>query len=174
MEITPSVELSLEQFLDMQAALQLRMPPPNRDPSILVGDERATFLVWNCYALMDELHEAMDETGWKPWATSRHLDADKFLKEMVDAWHFFMNILLVVGGEKGWTREQLASEFTRLYVEKNQVNATRQEQGYDGLSTKCPNCKREMTETNTLFHFDLMGKSFCTETCAEQFAGAVS
>lgn len=168
------IELKLSEFFDMQAQLQLKMPPPNRDPSALVGDDRATFLVWNCYALMDELHEAMDETGWKPWATSRHLDAEKFLKEMVDAWHFFMNILLVVGGEMGITREELAQRFTQLYVEKNKVNAARQQDGYDGLSSKCPQCKREITETNTLFHYELMGKVFCTETCAEQYSGAVS
>lgn len=174
MENTPPIELKLSEMLERQRRLQLKMPPPNRVPADLRGDERATFLVWNCYALMDEIHEAMDETGWKPWATSRHLDADKMLKELVDAWHFFMNIMLVVGGEKGWTVEQLAHEFSSAYMAKNMKNEQRQQEGYDGISSKCPNCKREITETNTLFHFELMGKVFCTETCAEQFAGAVS
>lgn len=166
--------LHLNEFLEMQRKLQLRMPPPNRVPADLRGDDRATFLVWNMYALMDELHEAMDETGWKPWATSRHLDADKMLKEMVDAWHFFMNVLLVIGGEKGWSTDELAAAFSDAYEHKNAVNAERQAEGYDGLSSKCPHCKREITETDSLFHFPFMGKTFCTEVCAAEFTATPS
>ena len=134
-------------MLEMQRQLQLKMPPPNRVPGDLRGDERAAFVVWNAFALEDEVHEAVAEMGWKPWATSRHLNVEPMLKEMVDAWHFFMNILLVIAGEAGWTVDQLAEEFTKVYLAKNAVNAARQADGYDGVSSKCPKCKRELSET---------------------------
>ena len=137
----------LSMMLEMQRELQLKMPPPNRVPADLRGDDRATFMVWNAYALFDEVHEALDEMGWKPWATSRHLNAEPMLKEMVDAFHFFMNMLLVIGGEMGWSIEQLADEFTKRYIAKNAVNAERQKEGYDGVSSKCPKCHRELSET---------------------------
>jgi len=136
----------LARMLDMQRRLQLSMPDPNKVPADLRGDERAAFLTWNAWALSDEVHEMMGETGWKPWATSRHLNVEQALKEMVDAWHFFMNILLVIGGEAGWTTEQLAAEFIDRYVAKNAVNAARQADGYDGVTSKCPRCRRELSE----------------------------
>ena len=155
-------------MLELQRELQLKMPPPNRVPADLRGDERATFMVWNAYALTDEVHEAVAEMGWKPWATSRHLNGAPMLKEMVDAWHFFMNMLLVIGGEMGWTIEELADEFTKAYLKKNQVNAERQEQGYDGVSTKCPNCKRELSEVDQLARVSAQGVEYCTQDCADQ------
>ena len=133
-----------EMMLEMQRELQLKMPPPNRVPGDLRGDDRATFMVWNTYACTDELHEAMAEMGWKPWATSRHFHSEAMLNEMVDAWHFFMNMLLVIAGEQGWNTQELADQFTKRYLIKNSVNVQRQEEGYDGVSSKCPLCKREL------------------------------
>ena len=75
----------LSMMLEMQRKLQLVMPPPNRVPADLRGEERATFVTWNMFAIEDELHEAIAEMGWKPWATSRHLNVDAMLKEMIDA-----------------------------------------------------------------------------------------
>jgi len=167
------MEDRLSKMIQMQRELQLRMPPPNQVPGALRGDERANFVTWNMFAMEDELHEAIAEMGWKPWATSRHLNAPAMMKEMVDAWHFFMNVMLVIGGELGITNDDdLAEYFYELYHNKNQVNSERQKEGYDGLSSKCPQCHRETTETNSLFHFDLLGKTFCSETCAEQYSGA--
>lgn len=144
------MEDNLTLMLEMQRQLQLKMPPPNRVPGDLRGDERATFIIWNAYALDDEIHEAIAEMGWKPWATSRHLNPLPMLKEMVDGWHFFMNILLVIAGEMGWSTSEMATEFTKLYISKNAVNAARQEEGYDGVSSKCPYCHRELSDLDPL------------------------
>lgn len=142
------MEDRLRLMLEMQRELQLKMPPPNRVPADLEGDERAAFMVWNAYACTDELHEALGEMGWKPWATSRHFNSIAMLKEMVDAWHFFMNMLLVIAGDLSWTTDELADEFCKAYINKNLVNAERQKVGYDGVSSKCGNCHRELSEVD--------------------------
>lgn len=154
----------LATMLEMQRDLQLKMP--SGDPALLEGDARAAFVTWNVTALADEIHEALAEMGWKPWATSRHLNPDAMLKEMVDAWHFFMNILLVIGAELDLTPEELSANFFRAYTKKNQVNVERQAGGYDGVSTKCPNCKRELSETHPNHWVETTdNRTFCTPSC---------
>lgn len=130
-------------MLEMQQELQLVMPPAGRDPATLRDDVMAEFMRWNAFALEDEIHEAMQEVGWKPWATSRHINYEAFLKEMVDAFHFFMNMLLCAG--QGRKPAVIAEDFTILYIAKNAENAQRQQEGYDGVKDKCPVCKRETT-----------------------------
>jgi len=162
----------LTWMLEMQRELQLKMP--SGDPALLEGDARAQFLTWNVTALTDEIHEALGETGWKPWATSRHLRPFPMLKELVDAWHFFMNILLVIAAEAGLTEEELMDKFVEAYETKNKVNAQRQADGYDGVSTKCPSCKRELSETNSFQHitgFDQ--KVYCSPACWAKAPGTV-
>lgn len=110
--------------------------PPRLDP-----EARADYIRWNILALEDELHEAMDEVGWKPWATSRHFNREPYLKELVDAYHFLMNLVLVAM-EPGQNCDDLASEFARLYTKKREINLTRQKNKYDGVSGKCAECGR--------------------------------
>ncbi len=87
----------------------------------------------NVLALENEPHEALAETGWKPWATSNHINVERFHGELVDAWHFFMNLML----HSGMTAETL----TTLYYAKREINITRQNNGYTGVTEKCPGCK---------------------------------
>lgn len=89
-------------------------------------------------ALQDELHEFLAETGWKPWATSRHVNADAAKGELVDAFHFFMNLCLAV--------DMGPAELFDRYMEKRQRNAERQLEGYDGVEGKCPVCKRALDD----------------------------
>lgn len=140
------------------------------DPRYLEGDEMADFMRWNAFALTDEIHEAMQEIGWKPWASSRHINHEAFISEMVDGFHFFMNMLLC--GCQGWSPEQIADEFTRRYIEKNAVNAQRQQEGYTGLE-KCRQCGRDMKEQlkfgayrNTAHPDEI----FCSKVCSEDYA----
>jgi dimeric dUTPase (all-alpha-NTP-PPase superfamily) len=114
------------------------------DPTKLEGAERAAFLHWNLVALDDELHEALQEVSWKPWAKADFLNREAFLKEMVDAFHFFMNILMIAAPE-GDLR-QLSIDFIDGYLAKKKINAQRQVDGYDGVTSKCPNCHRELSE----------------------------
>lgn len=127
------------EFRDALAdQLELQKQAYKKDPTKLDEEERADFIRWNMLALEDELHEALAETGWKPWATSRHLNREAFKGEMVDALHFFMNLLIAADID--------ADEFLEGYQAKRLKNAKRQEEGYDGVSSKCPECKAALDD----------------------------
>lgn len=121
----------------------------NNDPTQMTTEEAIAFIHWNITALTDELHEVLGEIGWKPWATSRHINGEAAFKEMIDAWHFFMNILLALGPYVTDDMQQLAAKFQNAYFEKHEVNRKRQEEGYDGVSGKCKLCKRDLKEAST-------------------------
>jgi dimeric dUTPase (all-alpha-NTP-PPase superfamily) len=82
---------SLQMILDNQRKLQLKSY--GVDVSTLDGEERAAYIRNMSLALTDELHEALNETGWKPWATSRHLNRAAFAGEMIDVLHFWVNLI---------------------------------------------------------------------------------
>lgn len=137
------------------------------DPQLLQGDHMAEFVTWNFAACVKELSEATDEVGWKPWATSRHINQPQFNKEMVDAFHFFMNLLLVGNPDK--TVDQIVDEFCRFYIEKNMVNAKRQDEGYDGVSGKCANCHRDLSEVDPQGKSHRNGHWLCSYKCATEY-----
>lgn len=85
-------------------------------------------------ALEDEIHEALNEMGWKPWASSRHFHTEAVRGELIDAYHFLMNLMLMAG-----MNEEMVDE---MYRKKNAKNLQRQQDGYDGVAGKCPLCKR--------------------------------
>lgn len=160
--------MSLAKMLQKQLELQIEKMKDG-DPRQLEGDALADFIRWNAYALEDELHEATRETGWKPWATSRHVNHQRFMEEMVDAFHFFMNLLLAGSGVED--PEELAAWFQELYYAKNAKNARRQDEGYDGISTKCPGCHRDFEEVNPGLGGDRYAKDnviYCTKECADE------
>lgn len=127
-------EISRIQFmLNVQRELQI-MYLDGKAPFDLEPEAKMDYLRTQFLSLEDELHEAMQETGWKPWATSNHINREAFKGELVDAWHFFMNLMLAVG--------MTGDELYMGYIEKSAVNRKRQEDGYDGVTTKCPGCKR--------------------------------
>lgn len=131
---------ALCQMMDRQNALQ--RDSFGHDFTTMTEEERVLFARDQILALLDEMHEALAEIGWKPWATSRHMNRDAFVGELVDAWHFLMNLLL--------SAHVTPEEFFSLYVAKNEKNARRQNDGYDGVSTKCPGCKRAYDDTAVL------------------------
>ena len=72
------------------------------------------------------------------------MNEDAAKGELVDVFHFFMNLCMVahMGPE----------ELMQRYIEKRNVNAKRQEEGYDGVSTKCPECKRALDDPAVQCH----------------------
>lgn len=141
---------TLQALVESQRQLQLESFG-GVDPAGHEGDARADFIRWNVLALEDELHEALAETGWKPWATSRHLNRVAYLGELVDAFHFFMNLCIVAG----ITGEEIAQG----YYAKRAVNVKRQEDGYDGVTGKDETGRA--TDEPCMQHF---GGSYCTKT----------
>lgn len=99
----------------------------------------ARSLTENALAAHVELDEAMAEVGWKSWTTKRGwVNRAAFLTEIVDEQHFIANMLVAVG----ITDE----EYEAAYQAKQQVNRDRMASGtYDGVSDKCPACKRAYT-----------------------------
>lgn len=120
-------------MLDRQKQLQFLINK-GKDINEFTDEERMEAFRINALALMAELVEALDETGWKPWAASNHLNVEAFHGELVDMFHFFMNLML----HSGMTAKQLFDG----YMKKVEVNTIRQLEGYDGVSTKCPGCRR--------------------------------
>ena len=165
-----------ERMLELQLKLQqdhMAHGDPRDIRERLGADAWAEFMTWNAFALEDEVHEAMNEVGWKPWATSRHCHYEMFMKEMVDAFHFFMNMLLAATPRYDTTPAEIAKEFFRLYALKNQVNAERQQDGYTGTD-KCPGCYRDFRETAkdmVPYNLDPAGQNvtkYCSKGCAMQ------
>jgi len=129
----------ISDLIKMQNALQVASY--KLSPADLEGEARIEFIRWNVLALEDELHEALAETGWKPWATSRHVNEDAFKGELIDAFHFFMNLCIVAGMD--------GIELTERYAAKWAKNAKRQADGYDGVTDKCPSCHRALDDDGT-------------------------
>lgn len=122
-----------------EAQRLLQIEAYGKDPGEITDPiERIRFIKDMHIALTDELHEALGEIGWKPWATSQHVNEEAFKGELIDAWHFFMNLCMVVG--------MGPDELQDRYMAKRQKNIQRQIDGYDGVSTKCPGCGRALDD----------------------------
>ena len=119
----------LQEMIDLQAKLQSETY--GKDISKLDTREKIEAYRINMMALQDELHEALNEMSWKPWAKAEYFNDDRVQQELVDAWHFFMNLMIIsfMDEEKLHLR----------YLAKRKVNIKRQEDGYDGVSTKDEN-----------------------------------
>lgn len=100
-------------------------------------------------ALERELWEAMDEMGWKPWATSQHFNTEAVQGELVDAWHFFMNLMLIA--------DMTPLDLWNGYQAKRLKNIKRQQEGYDGVTGKCGGCRRAFDDDAVECHD--MGKT---------------
>jgi NTP pyrophosphatase (non-canonical NTP hydrolase) len=113
---------------DFQARL-LGDVPANLDDSA-----RKAYVREQALALTDELHEALAEVGWKSWATSAHINREAYRGELADVLIFLMNLMLVA--------DITPSELLEVVKAKQIKNHKRQDDGYDGVSTKCSQCHR--------------------------------
>lgn len=130
----------LEKMLQMQRELQEKHY--GAAPDTLEGAERIQFVKDMHIAITDELHEALAEVSWKPWAKAEYFNEAAFKGELVDAFHFFMNLMMV--------GNITAEDLYEGYVKKNALNAKRQIEGYDGVSSKCTGCGRALDDEAVL------------------------
>lgn len=137
------MNVSLQLMLNSQKDLQRVF-----DPRAVSEDPRASceYIKDMSLATMDEIHELLGEVGWKPWATSRHINVESARREWIDAWHFMMNLANKLGMD-----EEMIS---RMYYQKAAINLARIRAGYDGVTTKCPGCKRALDDDGTLCYLD--------------------
>lgn len=73
-------------------------------------------------ALLHEAVELQRETNWKWWKKETKTDIDKVQGEIIDMWHFMIQISI----EAGLDPKKLIEK----YMEKNRENLARQERGY--------------------------------------------
>jgi len=74
-------------------------------------------LALNCEAM-----EALQEVPWKEWKRDQKFNTDRFKEEVIDIWHFLINISLAAGLDE----DSLFKEF----MKKNRKNIKRQREGY--------------------------------------------
>lgn len=129
------------------------------------SEHLTTYVTTMMNAAFLELAEAQQETPWKPWATTNKRQAwidnrDKFVGELVDVLFFVANSLVAVGCSD--------EELELRYLAKMKVNEKRQEDGYDGVSTKCSICKKALDEpgmTEADIIVNIKGQKFCSSSC---------
>lgn len=146
----------LQEMLDAQEDLQLQMPPHRTAPKDLSLKDKGEFFRSQAFALDDEIHEAGNEISWKPWASGEFLNREQYAGELIDAWHFLMNLMLLVG----MTEEEIYEK----YMAKRQKNIQRQMLGYDGVVGKCSYCHRDLEEAqayNRIKSTDFPNMEFC-------------
>jgi hypothetical protein len=151
----------LHEMIGAQHALQRAL---NTDPYKMNDEERIQYIKDQVLALQLEIAEFMNEVGWKPWATSRHINRDAAFGELRDAWQHLTNLMLAVNG--GLASDVARDLETELY-RKHTLNYERIG-AYDGVSDKCPACKRALDETGTVEIAGLAGIMVCCKGCGER------
>lgn len=147
--------IDLVSLISAQRDLQLRL---GTDFGSMSPEERRNFIVENVLAATDELHEALNETGWKSWATSRHLNEEAFFGELRDCWQLLTNLMLVIESDP----DKLAKLFADKLIAKLAVNHARVDSNYDGVTTKCPGCSRALEDvTITEVSSDSVTRFYC-------------
>jgi dimeric dUTPase (all-alpha-NTP-PPase superfamily) len=128
----------LNQMLQTQHQLQLAIG--GSDPRSRTPEEQMEYVREMVLAVSSEMHEFIDETGWKTWATSNHVNTDAAFSELVDALQFWMNLVTLLGK----TGDDVAAQLAK----KHEINWKRVSSGYTGLE-KCQSCGRALDDVAT-------------------------
>ncbi len=151
----------LSQVFNSQAYFQGLL---GHDYNNMSEEELVEYIKNQVLALLDEGHEALNEVGWKPWASSRHVNREAFAGELVDILCFLVNLALAAGLD--------AHDFYRLHQEKALRNIKRQEQagGYSVLEGKCPGCGRAIDDlrAKNLPVGNFGGVDYCSHECIQK------
>jgi len=103
--------------LTMEALRREARSGESLGPNTLVNEWLGKYLT----ALDDESRELREELLWKWWSKD-HLNLQNIRVEIVDQLHFWISLALTSG--------MSAEEVFGVYMQKNAVNHTRQDQGY--------------------------------------------
>lgn len=126
----------LNHTFDAQADFQRYI---NTHPEMIEDpEELINYILVMKTALESELNEMLQEIGWKPWATSRHINWDAARSELVDSFQFFMNLCFAF--------KLRADDLVVLHQAKLVKNYARADRGYDGVSEKCAWCGRALDD----------------------------
>jgi hypothetical protein len=126
----------LRQVFESQAYFQGLLGHEYNDMST---EELIEYLKGQVMALQAETIEALDEMSWKPWTHGeKFVNRDTMLGECADILCFLVNIVLGLGFT--------SQDFYAAHQEKALRNIKRQEDKYDGVSDKCPTCRRDLND----------------------------
>jgi len=109
----------LQELFDLQEEFQMRIRNSRTDHHIMswIQHVRLMFI-----GIITEACEALEETDWKPWKQPTSQNTNAFQKEIIDIWHFLINLTLDSGMD--------AQELVRRFKIKNKINKERQEERY--------------------------------------------
>jgi hypothetical protein len=109
-------------------------------------NERCLYIQQMWTAAIKELGEALDEVSWKTWTTHNglYINADALTAELSDAFQFMMNMWFAAFPHA--EPEELAARMYGVLMDKLAINRARQDNGYDGKSTKCGGCGRALDD----------------------------
>ena len=137
-ELTVKVDPRLD--IMFRAQIELQRTYHGMHPGDMSDEQKMAYIREQALALIVEIGEALKETGWKSWASSNHIDRDKYVSELgADAMRFLINMLLVAGVDPG--------ELFRVFMAKAGTVMDRATNGYDGVTGKCPRCRRDLGDT---------------------------
>ena len=86
------------------------------------AEEKTQWIMNDCRAMGQEMAELTDSVPWKWWAKYQKFDEQNARVEVVDLFHFLINMAQVLGLS--------AADVFAAYVKKNEVNFKRQESGH--------------------------------------------
>jgi len=110
----------LNKLFFFQNYLQMKI---GFDITRMSASQRQRYIEKMFIGIITESCEAMEETEWKkPWKHSVKTNDENLKEEIVDAWHFLINLSLASGMD--------ADELFKMFTEKNTTNKKRQKHGY--------------------------------------------
>lgn len=108
----------MQGLFDLQLKFQARVRK-ERDYKYMPWIEHVRLMF---IGIITEACEVLEETNWKPWKKHRLINDEKLKEEIIDLWHFVINLTIA--------SDMNAREVIKRFKEKNKVNIKRQEDKY--------------------------------------------
>lgn len=108
-----------EEIFDLQEKLNERIGVSVKD---LSDEEQVRWVLNYTRAMQQEMAELIDSVPWKWWARYQEFDKQNARVEIVDLFHFLVSAAQILG--------MSADDVYQAYLKKNEVNHSRQEDGY--------------------------------------------
>lgn len=116
----------LDKMFEVQNVLQERLGTWDK---IENESDKQQFINQMILAIIEEAIETLKKSPYKNpdfvkfgWKKTQVWDEKMFKMEIIDLWHFLMNLCIVVG--------MGPEEFFKVYCDKNKENHERQDNGY--------------------------------------------
>lgn len=108
----------LQELFDLQLKFQTKVKHTHGyEEMTWIEHVRLMFI-----GVITEACEFLEETNWKPWKKPGIMDEEKMRKEIIDLWHFVINLSLA--------SDMNAERVVEKFKEKNKINIKRQEDKY--------------------------------------------